>query len=370
MSSREFTDFEDLKVTTITLVFTVDGFIEVATLFWFLKLNSFPTTDEKFRKSVDNGDSEKKKKILIPHYKNGGIITARYEGVFRGSLQVKKCFKNSITCDIGIPDKNLSVKISREKIHITGAKSLDHGRQVSNLLLNHIHELQNKIVFPKDDPAEVKKNLLKISEILDSTLAGLPDKKYYRLTPQEVELLCARTGYQVPVLNDVIRNWLEIESVENILLFSKTLTLINPENCTMCRYNYEAPKRDKLSIAGHSIAMINYNYKLGFEINRERLAEEVKNHPKFIARYNKMVDHAVNIVNIYRRTTDDGKKKPKNSAHTFIVYKSGIVTQSGPGGKIMEDIYNEFMKMILLIKDRIIFIDQEPKILKTRKKRT
>ena len=40
------------------------------------------------------------------------------------------------------------------------------------------------------------------------------------------------------------------------------------------------------------------------------------------------------------------RKKDKVPCHTFIVYKSGIVTQSGPGEELMEEVYYKFMGII------------------------
>ena len=77
----------------------------------------------------------------------------------------------------------------------------------------------------------------------------------------------------------------------------------------------------------------------------------------FHSRYNNAADHCVTISLPYDSPKRKGKKnKPK--CHTFMVYKSGIVTQSGPSIDTMRDAYYLFMETIMEIRDHIIRNDK------------
>ena len=80
-------------------------------------------------------------------------------------------------------------------------------------------------------------------------------------------------------------------------------------------------------------AMVNYNYSLGFEVDRTRLNQFIDGQNGFISRYNNALANSVTIELPYDPPKGTAIKRRKNKVphHTFLVYKSGSVTQSGPG---------------------------------------
>lgn len=102
--------------------------------------------------------------------------------------------------------------------------------------------------------------------------------------------------------------------------------------------------------------MVNYSYSLGFCIDRSKLAQLIHGRAGFWAFYNNTTDHCVKIILPYEPTAEmkaidnlrynkDQKKKRKYQ-HSFMVYKSGLVTQSGPNLKMVEYAYNKFNTLI------------------------
>ena len=47
------------------------------------------------------------------------------------------------------------------------------------------------------------------------------------------------------------------------------------------------------------------------------------------------------------------RKKKKIPCHTFLVYKSGKVTQSGPIEKLNEQVYYKFLETVLSIRQQV-----------------
>ena len=116
-----------------------------------------------------------------------------------------------------------------------------------------------------------------------------------------------------------------------------------------------------------SIAMINYSYSLKMNIDRWQMAILINGYEGFHASYNNTTDHHVTITLPY--TPEEGetiKRKALENCHTLMVYRSGIVTQSGPSPKMMEPVYYKFMNFVNSVRDQIRLTDNKPFNLKYR----
>lgn len=138
----------------------------------------------------------------------------------------------------------------------------------------------------------------------------------------------------------------------------KKLDLI-PKLGNVCEHN--------LDVTESKVAMINYNYNLGFVIDRIKLAEEIDGKYGFLSSFDNASDiPQVKVELPYTPIPGQhitGKNKKKTN-HTFTIHKSGSVTQSGPGGDIMKDAYYLFMKVIGEIRDEIEYDKNKPGIAK------
>lgn len=329
-------EFKKLNPTTITVTSPLKGEINISNLIWFLKLSDYPVVPKK---------TSSKKKISFPILENKDIVSACYENFYRGCLKRNKCFKNSVTCDITISSnrdsaangvkKNVITKIYKETIHFVGVKFIENFEPIFTSVVQIINDLNRKIRFDGTEGP----NLLKICQILDDACATQSQKL-------PLELLLSLQNL-VPIMDETLHNWLQIETVENIKLFSLFLSCLghkSPEDLRDFRICTE-----NLDYTNFNIAMINFNYNLGFKIDLDNLCRYIKALPEtsFVISYDNMMDHSGKITSAYKRTNDTKiRKKNKKTKHTFIVYKSGIVTQSGPGGEVMEDIYNKFIQLI------------------------
>ena len=115
-----------------------------------------------------------------------------------------------------------------------------------------------------------------------------------------------------------------------------------------------------LAIEKVDMAMINYSYSLGMSVNRWALLNAINGRNEFTARYCNSTDHSVTISLPYvvPESRKGVRRKNKPPRHTFMVHKSGIVTQSGPNIDLMRGAYYRFMATIMQIRPMIIQKDQ------------
>lgn len=371
-----YPSFDDLKITTCTLVVSLRGQINTFSSLWFLPLTKFDYPESKFLMSVKNGDDEfqtdkqgnilynsknkkikkKRKKMSVPHCEPGSIVSARFEGLPRGCLKFHSSFKYSITTDVSVDNKNLNIKLTTEKAHITGAKSIAQGIQGTNILLNILKDLKKKLVFTNDHLPVLKE----ISDILLEECKKFEKPKQDRFYRQSVvssngDIEVTDTDHhnrvfdliknKIPFMDDIFKNWLDIETVDNIIQFANMLVLIKPETFEICS--------DVLEISKVSTVMVNYNYNLGFPILQEELKDVINGQRGFSAQFIRSINHSVNVEKLYSRDNPDIRMKFKKPKHTLICYNSGIITMSGNSSEMMKPVYHDFMDLIMANKDRI-----------------
>ncbi len=109
----------------------------------------------------------------------------------------------------------------------------------------------------------------------------------------------------------------------------------------------------QLYIKNVCMAMINYIYNLGFPIVRYLLSVNLNHRNGFYARFDNAIDHYVTVDLPYDPKTnqilyviDRSVRRKKIPHHTFIIYDSGIVTQSGPNRVANEIAYNAFLSTV------------------------
>jgi hypothetical protein len=114
-------------------------------------------------------------------------------------------------------------------------------------------------------------------------------------------------------------------------------------------------------ISSVSSSMVNYNYSLDFKVDRQALCTYINKNNGFLSRYNNAISQAVTVEMVYDPPPNSIVKKRKNKIphHTFLIYKSGAVTQSGPSIDLMEKVYYQFMETISDIKNNIELNVQE-----------
>lgn len=485
--------FENIKITTMTVVVDIVGSANIEAAFPLLPISRINLPNTLI--------TTKKFKIPWPGAEHAGkIFAAKFSGVTRGLVKSKtKSFRNAVVIDICTTEKNISAKLSKNKFQICGPTSERLAIETAQHIINHLINIQEELDYinqhiPERD--EVIRWLIKetkgehfiineeTQEIInleegeiirngiiydargnvkynyreipfkweagdninpDNVIVNKYGQPYYRslskkekkegVTTYPIMTLDNDTvkinleGDKIPVdekgnkFNKVSRiplRVMEILSVkiptiieksimeEGKIIFPKNINprignfflsyiqdyayhhvltefLENIKDISRVYYNNEVPKNTNvepkilgekvlencqmekvpLAIGRHNIAMINYNFSLNMSVDRWALYELIDGYKNFRAIYNNTTDHHVKIEVPYDADENEIIKR-KESSISFMVYKSGIVTQSGPSPHLMKPVYYEFMNFVRQNADKISLKDGKPINLKYR----
>ena len=443
-------NFNNVKITTMTAIAILDGEAIIDAIFPLLPITKIEL--------AESSRSSKKLKIPWPGSNYAGsIFSIKYAGINRGIVRTSTStsFRNSISMDICTSGKNISAKLSKNKIQMTGANSVNLAHECADHIVKHLTSIQSDLDHISKNPKrfqetvswfikETKGQKYVINEdsqeivemgpyekyhngtIVDSqgnvkyqyresafswetgdkidpdgVIVDKHGQPYYRnLTSRElsegrqkfpllqldnnikirgqdsfptdergrpvrkvsrIPILAAEVvsvEYPKHVLESMEKtgeigfpDWVDQKIGQFILKYVQDyvyhhLFVDFLENLGEIKHVYQPNGKGEIAIGDINIAMINYSYSLGMNVDRWKLAELINGYDKFKARYNNTVDHAVNITIPYERDTDETIKRKGNTTVTWMVYKSGIVTQSGPSPAVMEPLYYKFMSFI------------------------
>lgn len=401
-----------LKVTTMTLIFQLDCKIDLNKIFFLLPITKIPYELA----------SKARIRYKIPHYdKPGSILSMRYRGMTRGILRStsNKHFKNSITLDLSLKEKNVNIKLCNSKtrqqgskMQMCGAKSLEQGMEGAREILKKIEYLQQVLNRIESNP-DLKKRC--IDHIMNSVIeTNEPLWKYTPSTnifipPNVLEIVQDELQWKLCTINATksdmdnlikvyverfpeakhLGNWLR-----DSLCILRNLKYIEPSveekaELDMEYIQYflqeyeEIHSLDKFHekvefiktigslyegnfvISEVSKAMVNFNYSLGGPIDRFKLMKHFNGKGSFYAHFDNSTEHYVTIELPYVVRDPTRKKKSKKPCHTFLIYQSGLVTQSGPDEELMKEAYLEFICVYEEIRD-LVAIEPPPPSPKTK----
>jgi len=349
--SISIVDFEKLKPTTMTVVIHLQGSIFLDVIFPMLKVTSVNMPINK----------RHKQKCKIPNFGiPGAILSVRYSGYNRGIIKSKDTehFKNAITLDIETTLKNVNIKLIKSKMHMCGITSIKMAEEAGNYLLNQLYEIQNNLDYLSNNPQDTLNiiNWLKTNtkgqeillqsynqDLLQSTTYIKNNNKssnigHFLIIPKNIP-----TDFNNKIYEILTSQILDYKIYEDFMTFLDWV--VKQKNAITL----------PLEIIQIEKVMVNYNYALGFNIDQWKLAQKINGLHGFQARFENTVDRSVMIKLPYiPKSSRLSRRKDKIPCHTFMVYKKGLVTQSGPNEELMADVYYLFNSTIDEIKDDII----------------
>lgn len=343
----EIVPFEALKVTTMTIIMSLTNGVNTEAAFHLL-----PITRIAIQQTRESS------KCKLPHCTiPGSILSMRYQKNIRGVIRSKSSpFKNAVTIDISTTNKNISLKLSSFSIQMCGASSREDGVEAAGHVLNHLHRVQVILDKMKSDPANTQ---AAIEWVKFNTRGAETEKPCWK------EISCPNLSLRVykPLADFCIVNPhspIPLNLNSDVVIFLLSLANDFIYHSDFCRKldfvsNIQSVIGDGLELKNVDEAMVNYNYSLGFEVDRALLNQYIDGQFGFISRYNNALATSVTIELPYEPPEGAAIKRRKNKIphHTFLVYKSGSVTQSGPGGELMKQAYYLFMNLIGQLKPYI-----------------
>ena len=308
-----------------------------------------------------------------------------------------KHFKNSITLDLSLKDKNVNIKLcnsktrqSGSKMQMCGAKSLDQGMEGAKEVLKKINHIQNILDRMETNPTLKQKCIEHLHRAMEETsdplwkyqpsttttipanvLGAIQDELQWKLgnlpaTKHDFDQLVKGYMERFPEVKSlpawlreslvILRNLNYIEPTEeekkeldmeyvNLFLqeFEEIHSLDKFKEKISFIENVGKLYDGNLNISEVSKAMVNFNYSLGGPIDRFELMKHFNGKGNFYSHFDNSTEHYVTIELPYKVKDPARKKKSKKPCHTFLVYQSGLVTQSGPDEEMMKEAYLEFM---------------------------
>lgn len=341
-------NYDKLKITTITMVFILDAHINILDVFHLLPITKI---DLNITKKMTTKKFKLPKTDVV-----GGILSIRHENITRGIIRNAKCFKNAVSIDISTSIKNINIKLLSNKIHLCGAISIDNGIEAANLIINHIKIIKTYMDYLRANQNEyltiIKwlSDVTKGNKIIKIINNPLKCKNNYILN-----IITEQDDFTI-IKPTVIPNEFNNEITSYIISLSTDLTYhsdyINKiNNLLKFKHTYTSPD---IIIMKTTEVMVNYNYNVGYKIDRNNLHLLIDGKNGFNSNYDNAVVNHVPIEFKYQ-SDDIKRKKSKTPHHTFLVYHSGAVTLSGSNIKLIKDAYILFMKTLSEIKDDIIY---------------
>jgi hypothetical protein len=363
-------DFKYLKPTTMTLVVYMDGNINLLSAFDLLDV-------VKVDLKVKN--VSKKKKFKIPSCDTfGSIMSLRFYDATRGLIRSikRKNFRNSITTDISIEGKNLSIKLSADNIHITGAKNKEQGNECAQYIIEKINKIQDELDYINSNHQKRDETVQWLLENTQKTTKG-PDEDGDN-EPVEIVLDRLQQSKDAVVDKRIARFYLKYydefpthSSLKAALDRFMSIDFIG--------------SRD-LKVVHIQNVMLNYNYDLGFNVKRFDLYNYIADNSDYKATYNNLINYMVTVSLEYdksrtqlpdfiiereelkkqlereqkqlkrkkRKSKTTTNKKKKAPCHTFLIYKTGRVTMSSPCEELAHEAYNKFRDTINDLRPYII----------------
>lgn len=314
-------------ISTMVIIYRLLGSIDINTFFPLLRI----TQVEDPNPTAKNAKS--------PFYPQPGhIVSARYsdaerKDMYRGFVPRprKKAFLNCITVDISTKLKNVSLKISKGTIQECGAVSIENGIEAVQHLIGHIYSVDGYLKYIQCNKSMAEEIVNWLSFSCQGDIYN--DENGHRLTAlfQPRIIPSSLDSNIVSWFLSFMQDYNTYEGYMGVVKWIITKThIIEGDGC--------------LSVDFCTKEMVNHKYSLNQTLNKRRLVEIFYNQPGFYIDYDNEIDSQVSIQVPY------GLKKVGNkkiSCITFLICKTGTITQTGPNELYNFLSYGELKKILL-----------------------
>jgi hypothetical protein len=369
----------------------------------------FPFLPIERVKLSSNITKAKKWKIPFPN-RNGVILSARFKNRSLGIQRGKK-FSNSINLDMSTHDRVVSMKLSKSTIQMCGSIYRHQVNSIVDSLFKHLYFIREMLLFAQTNPIETENTIKWITEICKGKLIwvlkntdSIIDISRVKEMPtlSNLSLHLPNNNDEGTIDKDTSSEMSENDTVSSNFSLSTKHVIINGENKRIEQVHQlvfpdeyvtkRYPSNVNARLADYLLGMIsdynrydcyckhiwsiselspdiipstlnilktgsvnvNYNYDLGFYINREKLVKIIDDWVTtsgnaFQSRYENVIEHAVTIklpFDLSEKMSQEVWPRDKLPWHNFIVYRTGRVTQSSPHEELACEAYYQFRRAI------------------------
>lgn len=339
--------FDNLDVTTITMVLHHSRVIDYWSAFYFLPV---------MRGEIITPNKATAKAVKLNFCNNyGALYTLRHPVLGdRGiAYTTKKAFKNCITVKLET-EKIYTMKLYSKCLHVTGVHSIEDAIQCQNQMFYYLALIERVRSYVKTDEA---------SSVLDWVFEHSKGRYFKEIDDYEVIIpeFIPATFLPDSIEEDTIYLLLsyEVDYDLHSEFCSKIDFFINGDWTIFVEEKDEQNnviEKTGIEFSGLRTHMINYNYSLPFTINCTRLSMMINGYEGFVCRpiiRNPNVLH----VDLEHNCYVDDKKRRKNRVphHTITFNRSGSIAQSSPT-------FEEAKKCFILVMKAIMMYDARTNI--------
>jgi len=301
--------FEDIGISTQTIIAVSNININLSNLYKYLPITDYIVIPK--RRGRKKRVATVNPNIDVPM---GSIIFVKYKTNFRGVVvkakksKSTKYFLNSVTVELILEnEKIINMKISSNgKFQITGCKDNNHFISCLRYLVHHMNYAQK---YTGESIYTVTKGETIPKIIFNVVMKNKDFKINFDINSQKLDLF----------IN---------ENTDFISLYEN-----NDDKTSYVNIKYPLKKKYE-----DTLNCIN------FDMDKINKYNPYKSQPNFVT-----ITHIDNTE--YLKYENDTKKKKedakvKQKYHTFLVFQSGAIIQSGCGPE-MEEVYNKFINIII-----------------------
>ena len=355
--------FEALKISTMTAIAQLNGTVNLLGAYGWLPQPLY---------HWQHGLVHKSNKPIPWSGVAGTISSLRIAGRERGYPRDHAPLKNSVTLGMDTPDKNVSIKLGPQKLHITGAKSEEEIRVAGQLLCQLLIAAHQDFLYCQARSAQWSAavhwvlsaaqgpTILREAKVVVDPKA----KKAAKRNPQPSGEL--ESPALITLVPDIAVNLITTGPAPELQLDQRMLGLLVPLTrafryyselyqhlalmncCTGVIGDSAALNYQYLAVTGVQLGMTNYNYHIGFNVDRIALASHMESYG-FVVDYHNDTDVGVKFLLPYQANDTVIAHRKKATKNTFILYRCGQIAQSGPDPERGREAYNKFMSVISLI---------------------
>ncbi len=269
-------DYNELKITTITMMFYFKGVVlDMKSAFKLLPVTVIPETE-----FIKKKRTIKLKHLPISPMRKGAILGLGHANEWRGIKRSEHSnFKNSIPMDIQASEKCMNLKLYEKKIQLSGADKIESGIDAARCLINHVNYVQkilDRIHNRKIPWVKTIKTILYAKEITKSLVKIRRKKIIFEEIINNKKIICYENVLFSPLNKNIV-----LESIPediDLKLLSFCLLQIGDYKdynkfCDNLNLILEITNivSEPLELIAKDISMLNYNFNLNYKIDRCKL---------------------------------------------------------------------------------------------------
>jgi len=307
MSHLRFPEFDDIPVSTKTIIVRLNIIIDLIKLVEYLPFVEYIIVPKRRGRKKKDPPPDPNKDIP-----NGSIITLQFGDMLRGvdlkqrkkdnSKQPKKrgFFRNAATVVMVVDGKNINFKVCQNgKFQMTGCKSDEHAKSVVKYMWNYIRNFTDMYSFENNE-SSFKAILVPAMRNIDFSLG------FYVNREELDSYINEETGY-----TSLLETSFGYTGVNIKIPMTKDIRILKLEKMT-------------------------YKSDIDASVSSDPMSEDLWDIS--IVMYDEFLDTL--------SLKDRDKKLNKERNNTFLVFHSGKIILSGLCPEVQRDVYYEFLNII------------------------